>query len=475
MLPFHSAANNAGVTVAIVGLANNTNAKSEKYIFDETLNRVSANHINPYLTSGEDILVKSANTPLNNLPKMVFGSMPRDGGYLIISTQEERNSIISEYPELSHYIKNYVGSEEFIKDKHRYVFWLNEKTYQEVRDNSIVQKRVEAVKANRLASSASSTQAAAKTPYAFVQKGEYDEAYAAFKASGQDEFLQLFVPSVSSGNREYVPMGFFDKETIIAAPNSVVYNSPIWLLGLLQSRLHMIWLDAVGGMKMTQFKGKQFQKDVIIVAVGYYLRYNLSYREVQEILYDRGIHVCHTTIYRWVQEYGKILYQIWKKKNKQSFYSWKMDETYIKIKGKWHYLYRAIDVDGLTLDIWLRKKRDTQAAYAFLKRLKNQFGEPKVLVTDKAPSIKSAFRKLQKNGLYITTEHRTIKYLNNLIEQDHRPIKRRNKFYQSLRTASTTIKGMEAIRGIYKKSRKEGSLFGFSVCTEIKGLLGIPA
>ncbi|EGQ7429178.1 IS6 family transposase, partial [Enterococcus faecalis] len=104
---------------------------------------------------------------------------------------------------------------------------------------------------------------------------------------------------------------------------------------------------------MTQFKGKQFQKDVIIVAVGYYLRYNLSYREVQEILYDRGIHVSHTTIYRWVQEYGKLLYQIWKKKNKKSFYSWKMDETYIKIKGKWHYLYRAIDVDGLTLDIWL--------------------------------------------------------------------------------------------------------------------------
>ena len=250
----NSAANNAGVTVAIVGLANNTNAKSEKYIFDETLNRVSANHINPYLTSGEDILVKSANAPLNNLPKMVFGSMPRDGGYLIISTQEERNRIISEYPELSHYIKNYVGSEEFIKDKHRYVFWLNEKTYQEVRDNSIVQKRVEAVKANRLASSASSTQSAAKTPYAFVQKGEYDEAYAAFKASGEDEFLQLFVPSVSSGNREYVPMGFFDKETIIAAPNSVVYNSPIWLLGLLQSRLHMIWLDAVGGKLKTDYR-----------------------------------------------------------------------------------------------------------------------------------------------------------------------------------------------------------------------------
>ena len=145
-----------------------------------------------------------------------------------------------------------------------------------------------------------------------------------------------------------------------------------------------------------------------------------------------------------------------------------MDETYIKIKGKWHYLYRAIDADGLTLDIWLRKKRDTQAAYAFLKRLMKQFEEPKVLVTDKAPSISSAFKKLQFHRFYTKTEHRTVKYLNNLIEQDHRPIKRRNKFYRSLRTASTTIKGMEALRGIYKISRKEGTLFGFSVCTEIK-------
>ncbi|HBM8832817.1 TPA: IS6-like element IS1216 family transposase, partial [Enterococcus faecium] len=94
--------------------------------------------------------------------------------------------------------------------------------------------------------------------------------------------------------------------------------------------------------------------------------------------------------------------------------------------------------DGLTLDIWLRKKRDTQAAYAFLKRLVKQFDEPKVVVTDKAPSITSAFKKLKEYGFYQGTEHRTIKYLNNLIEQDHRPVKRRNKFYRSLRTASTT-------------------------------------
>ncbi len=229
------------------------------------------------------------------------------------------------------------------------------------------------------------------------------------------------------------------------------------------------------GQQMNHFKGKQFQKDVIIISVGYYLRYNLSYRDVQEMLYDRGINVSHTTIYRWVQEYGKLIYQIWKKKNRQSFYSWKMDETYIKIKGKWHYLYRAIDSEGMTLDIWLRRKRNTQSAYAFLKRLYKQFGEPKVIVTDKAPSIASAFRKLQKQGVYSETEHRTVKYLNNLIEQDHRPVKRRNKLYQSLRTASTTIKGIEALRGIYKKNRRNGTLFGFSVSTEIKVLMGIPA
>ena len=150
-----------------------------------------------------------------------------------------------------------------------------------------------------------------------------------------------------------------------------------------------------------------------------------------------------------------------------------MDETYIKIKGRWHYLYRAIDADGLTLDIWLRKKRDTQAAYAFLKRLHKKFGEPRVIVTDKAPSIGSAFRKLQSNGLYTKTEYRTMKYLNNLIEQDYQPIKRRNKFYRSLRNASAAIKSMETIRGIYKKNRRNGTLFGFSVSTEIKVLLGI--
>lgn len=129
-------------------------------------------------------------------------------------------------------------------------------------------------------------------------------------------------------------------------------------------------------VQTNHFKGKQFQKDVIITSVGYYLRYNLSYRDIQE--------------------YDKFIYQICKKKSRQSFYSWKMNETYIKIKGKWYYLYRAIVSEGMTLDIWLSRKRDTQSVYSLFNRLYKQFGEPKVIVTDEAHSIASVFRKLQK-------------------------------------------------------------------------------
>lgn len=127
----------------------------------------------------------------------------------------------------------------------------------------------------------------------------------------------------------------------------------------------------------------------------------------------------------------------------------------------------------MTLDIWLRKKRDKQAAYAFFKRLIKQFGEPKVLVTDKAPSLSSAFNQLHSEGLFSKTEHRTNKYLNNIIEQNHRFIKKRHKLYQSIRTASSTIKGIETIHALYKISQRDKSLFGFSVIHEMNTLMSI--
>jgi type II restriction/modification system DNA methylase subunit YeeA len=250
----NSAANNAGVTVAIVGLANEDNSKSDKYIFDENLARLTVNNINAYLASGENIIVEKKRQPLNGLPKMVFGNMPRDGGHLIIDTLEEKRSLCANYPELQNYIRTYIGSEEFINGKSRYVFWLDKTDYCAVEHLPEIKKRVEAVKVMRLASKKADTQRAAEYPYAFVERNRYDEAYAAFKASGEDEFLQILVPRVSSENREYVPMGFVGEDTIISDSAMAVYNAPIWLLGLLESRMHMVWLRAVGGRLETRYR-----------------------------------------------------------------------------------------------------------------------------------------------------------------------------------------------------------------------------
>lgn len=250
----NSAANNAGVTVAIVGLANEDNSKSDKHIFDENLARLTVNNINAYLASGENIIVEKKRQPLNGLPKMVFGNMPRDGGHLIIDTLEEKRSLCANYPELQNYIRTYIGSEEFINGKSRYVFWLDKTAYCAVEHLPEIKKRVEAVKVMRLASKKADTQRAAEYPYAFVERNRYDEAYAAFKASGEDEFLQIVVPGTSSENRDYVPMGFVGEDTIISNSAYVIYNPPIWLLGLLESRMHMVWLRAVGGRLKTDYR-----------------------------------------------------------------------------------------------------------------------------------------------------------------------------------------------------------------------------
>ncbi|MFK4380271.1 putative transposase [Bacillus sp. RC218] len=225
---------------------------------------------------------------------------------------------------------------------------------------------------------------------------------------------------------------------------------------------------------MRYFKGKQFKKDIILVAVGYYCRFSLSYRDVSEILKERGVSVHPTTIMRWVHEYGNLIYQMWKKKNKSALHAWHLDYTYIKIKGEWCYLYRAIDSDGHTLDFQLRKTRNHQASYAFMKRLVKHFGEPSVLTTDKAPALLCAFKKLQKADYYTHTKHCTIKHRNNLIEQDHRHVKRRfvkSAGFQTLRHASRTIKGIETIQAIYKQRRNLQTDFAFSVYNELQQLM----
>ncbi|WP_255255556.1 IS6 family transposase [Bacillus cereus] len=215
---------------------------------------------------------------------------------------------------------------------------------------------------------------------------------------------------------------------------------------------------------------------MILVAVGYYCRFSLSYRDVSELLRERRVSIHPTMIMRWVHEYGNLIYQIWKKKNKSAHVAWHLDETYIKVKGEWCYLYRAIDRDGHTLDIQLRKTRDHQAAYMFMKRLVKVFGEPTVLTTDKAPTLLCAFKKLQKDDFYTHTKQCTVKHLNNLIEQGHRHVKWRcakSSGFQSIRHASRTIKGIETIQAIYKQRRSLELDSVFSAFNELQKLVEV--
>ncbi|HHK5537076.1 TPA: IS6 family transposase [Bacillus mobilis] len=225
---------------------------------------------------------------------------------------------------------------------------------------------------------------------------------------------------------------------------------------------------------MRYFKGKQFKKDIILVAVGYYCRFSSSYRDVSGTLNERRISVHPTTtIMRCVHEYGTLIYQIWKKKNKKVHSVWHLDAIYIKMKGEWRCLYRAIDGDGHTLDIQLCRTRDHQAAYMFMKRLVKAFGEPRVLTTDKAPALLCAFKKLLNNGFYKHTKHCTLRHLNNRIEQDHRHVKRRfaqSSGFQNIRHASRTIKGIETIPAIYKQRRSLSSDSVFSAYNELRKL-----
>ncbi|WP_335981663.1 class I SAM-dependent DNA methyltransferase [Fusobacterium polymorphum] len=251
----NNAKHNAGVTVIIVGLKDKNKEKIKNiYIEDkeEEFSKKEVKNINPYLADGENIIIENSNTNINkDFPKMSFGNMPRDGGYLILSQQEYQ-----EQKDLKEIIKKYVGSQEFINGDRRYVLWLDDESLEKFKNNSFLKDRFNKVRDNRLQSPAVSTQEYAKYPHLFVQRGEYDEAYRVFKTKNskeKKEMLTIIVPSVASENRLYVPMGFVYEDTIISNRAMAIYDAPIWLLAILQSKMHLIWLDAVGGKLETRY------------------------------------------------------------------------------------------------------------------------------------------------------------------------------------------------------------------------------
>ncbi len=199
--------------------------------------------------------------------------------------------------------------------------------------------------------------------------------------------------------------------------------------------------------------------------VRWYLWYGLSYRDLKEMMIERGLNLDHTTVYRWVQAYSPELEKRSRPYLRQTNDSYRVDETYIKVKGKWKYLYRAVDSKGNTIDFLLRAKRDKAAAKRFLKKMlkAEHTTVPRVITVDKNPSYPAAEQELKSEGILSEgCEIRQIKYLNNIVEQDHRFIKRRVKpglGFKSFQTAARTLKGYE-IMNMIRKGQCEGTAKG---------------
>ncbi len=210
---------------------------------------------------------------------------------------------------------------------------------------------------------------------------------------------------------------------------------------------------------MRDFKGRHFEGTVILGCIRWYCKYGISYRNLEEMMLERGVDVDHSTLYRWVQKYAPEMERRlqWHRKGR-SIGTWQLDETYIKVKGVWKYLYRAIDSKGNTLDFYLSHTRNTKAAYRFLRKVLGKFKsyeQPTKINTDKNPSYGAALKLLKKEGKCNTDiEHRQVKYMNNRVESDHGKLKRRinpGLGFQKMKTALATIKGYEVMRMFEKK------------------------
>ncbi|WP_432320857.1 IS6 family transposase [Yersinia enterocolitica] len=202
------------------------------------------------------------------------------------------------------------------------------------------------------------------------------------------------------------------------------------------------------------FRRLHYPIDIIAQCVRWYLAYALSLRNLEEMMAERGIAVDHSTLHRWVIRLVPLLNKAFRRHKRSVGSRWRMDETYIKIKGHWKYLYRAVDTAGQTIDFLLTAKRDAAAALRFFRKAIRHHGEPEVVTIDKSGANTAALTTLNTDK----TEDETItirqsKYLNNLIEQDHRNIKRRTRLmtgFKSFRRAQTILAGIELIHMIRK-------------------------
>jgi IS6 family transposase len=230
------------------------------------------------------------------------------------------------------------------------------------------------------------------------------------------------------------------------------------------------------------FKGRHFEAEIIVLCVRWYLRFGLSFRNLEEMMAERSLQVDHVPNWRWVQRYAPELNRRCRQELRRTNGSWRVDETYLLVAGKWTYLYRAVDSTGATIDFLLSARRDAPAAKRFLQKALRSPGHPRprVINVDGNPSYPKVITELKKAGeLGRRCRCRPVRYLNNIVEQDHRAIKRRvraSQGFRSFRSARRTIQGIEMINMIRKGQVRwlpKGDIAG--QVAFVAGLLGLAA
>jgi hypothetical protein len=245
----NEAKGNAAVNCIIVGFANFDT--DNKLIFDyENIigeaHQLTAKNINAYLLDAKDLLIDKRTNPICNVPKMSFGNMPLDGGNLLFSDEEKEYFLIKQ-PEAAKYIKPLISAYEFLNGKKRWCLWLIDAPSDEIKKLKEIQKRVEAVKKFRLQSVRTSTNKRAEQPQFFGEIRDFGENC-------------IVIPSTSSENREYIPLGFFDKNSIISNSCHAIPDGTLFHFGILMSKMHMAWVKKVCGRLENRFR---YSKDIV--------------------------------------------------------------------------------------------------------------------------------------------------------------------------------------------------------------------
>src|SRR3954467_7510256 len=210
------------------------------------------------------------------------------------------------------------------------------------------------------------------------------------------------------------------------------------------------------------FKGRHFDQEIVILCVRWYLSFKLSSRDLVTMMGEHGLPMAHTTILRWVQHDTPEFEKRWKRYARPVGGSWRRDETYVKVRGEWMYLYRAVDQVGQTVEFHLSRRRDRNAAKTFLRKAMRNQGVPTKITLDAYAASHRAIAELKESGeLPRHVQVRTSKYLNNRVEQDHRRIKQRLRpmlGLKSFQTAAVVIGGIEFAEKIKKGQFKIGEL-----------------